>query len=56
MYSLSVPKENNPGNKQDINIEINRLMDSYGNDVLRTSYMFIKDMKMLRLSAEAVQP
>lgn len=45
MYSLSVPKENNPVKRQHLEKEIQRLMDSYGNDVLRTSYMYLKDLQ-----------
>lgn len=44
MYSLSVPKENKQDTKQNINTEMQRLMDTYGNDVLRTAYMFLKDV------------
>jgi RNA polymerase sigma-70 factor (ECF subfamily) len=44
MYSLSVPKENNPDKDRNIDEEIQRLMDTYGKDVLRTSYMYLKDM------------
>lgn len=43
MYSLSVPKENHLDKSKSIENEIERLMDTYGNDVLRTSYMFLKD-------------
>ncbi len=43
MYSLSVPKENKSNQCKDIEYEINRMMDNYGNDVLRTAYMFLKD-------------
>ncbi len=43
MYSLSVPKENSLSKSKDIEIEIKRMMDTYGNDVLRTAYMFLKD-------------
>lgn len=43
MYSLSVPKENNLSKSKNIEIEIKRMMDTYGNDVLRTAYMFLKD-------------
>lgn len=43
MYSLSVPKENILSDSKNIEIEIVRLMDTYGNDVLRTAYMFLKD-------------
>ncbi|MEG6614268.1 sigma-70 family RNA polymerase sigma factor [Pseudoclostridium thermosuccinogenes] len=47
MYFLSVPKENNPEKvaKKNIDQELQRLMDVYGNDVLRTSYMYLKDMQ-----------
>lgn len=44
MYSLSVPMENNTGKKQTIVKELQRLMEAYGKDVLRTSYMYLKDM------------
>ncbi len=44
MYSLSVPKENKQKKRQAIEEEMQRLMDTYGNDVLRTSYMYLKDM------------
>jgi RNA polymerase sigma factor, sigma-70 family len=43
MYSLSVPKENQLTDNKNIEIEMNRMMEAYGNDVLRTSYMFLKD-------------
>lgn len=45
MYSLSVPKENNRDRRQNVSEEIQRLMDLYGNDLLRTSYMYLKDMQ-----------
>ncbi len=47
MYFLSVPKDNSMDNnkKLDIEAEIERLINSYGNDVLRTSYMYLKDMQ-----------
>ncbi|MCF0149320.1 MAG: sigma-70 family RNA polymerase sigma factor [Clostridium sp.] len=45
MNSLSVPEENNITKGQDIEKEIQRLMDTYGNDVLRTSYMYLKDLQ-----------
>jgi len=52
MYFLSVPEDNNEsGEKKQINhkkhidTEIERLMDTYGNDVLRTSYMYLKDLQ-----------
>lgn len=48
MYSLSVPKEKEMEGRQSISIEIQRLMELYGNDVLRTSYMYLKN----RQSAE----
>jgi len=54
MYSLSVPEENS-SRKEHIRsteactkkkeLEIQRLMDTYGNDVLRTSYMYLKDLQ-----------
>lgn len=43
MNSLSVPKENQWLEQKCIEEEIQRLMVTYGNDVLRTSYMFLKD-------------
>ena len=45
MYSLSVPKENIPAKKQHIADDIKQLMDTYGNDVLRTSFMYLKDVQ-----------
>ncbi len=42
MNSLSVPKRNGL-RKPDLNKEIKRLMDEYGDDVLKTSYMYLKD-------------
>jgi len=44
MYSLSVPKENKTDKEQNITEELQRLMNTYGNDVLRTSYMYLKDI------------
>jgi len=43
MYPLSVPKENEPKVKADISEEVKRMMDQYGNDVLRTAFMYLKD-------------
>lgn len=43
MYSLSVPKENNDNDDFHIEEAIGYLMDQYGNDVLRTSFMYLKD-------------
>lgn len=44
MYFLSVPKDNDTENDRRNNaVEIERLIDIYGNDVLRTSYMYLKD-------------
>lgn len=43
MNSLSVPKENEMMEEQVIAEEIQRMMDAYGNDVLRTAYMYLKD-------------
>ncbi|HEX2947548.1 MAG TPA: sigma-70 family RNA polymerase sigma factor [Clostridia bacterium] len=43
MYSLSVPKENRNDKATDAGEQTRRLMDSYGNDVLRTAYMILKD-------------
>lgn len=45
MDSLSVPKENKPVKGHNIEKEIQRLMDTYGNDVLRTSYMYLKNLQ-----------
>lgn len=45
MDSLSVPKENKSVIGHDIEKEIQRLMDHYGDDVLRTSYMYLKDLQ-----------
>lgn len=43
MISLSVPEEK-AGNSQNLlETELNRLMEAYGNDVLRTCHMFLKD-------------
>lgn len=43
MYSLSVPKENKLQKSKNIELELERMMDNYGNDVLRTAYLFLKD-------------
>jgi len=43
MYSLSVPSESKKHKKNNMDEELQRLMDTYGNDVLRTSYMYLKD-------------
>ncbi len=43
MYSLSVPKENDPDENTDISETVRRLMEQYGNDVLRTAFMYLKD-------------
>lgn len=43
MLSLSVPKENKLDKKQILANEMSRMMDMYGNDVMRTSYMYLKD-------------
>ncbi|MCX7772047.1 MAG: sigma-70 family RNA polymerase sigma factor, partial [Clostridia bacterium] len=48
MHFLSVPKENEEVDKLDKEKEIQRLMDTFGDDVLRTAYMFLKN----RQSAE----
>ncbi len=45
MYSLSVPKENDMETKYASENEMRRLMDAYGNDVLRTAYMYLKDLQ-----------
>ncbi|MDF2673748.1 MAG: polymerase subunit sigma [Clostridiales bacterium] len=43
MNFLSVPKENNSHEKSNIEKEIERMIDTYGQDVLRVSYMYLKD-------------
>lgn len=43
MYSFLISKDSTLDKEQDISIEINRLMDTYGRDVLRTAYMYLKD-------------
>jgi RNA polymerase sigma-70 factor (ECF subfamily) len=43
MYSLSVPRENEPDENADISETIRRLMEQYGNDVLRTAFMYLRD-------------
>lgn len=43
MISLSVPEDKTGDEKQRLDSELNRLMDRYGDDVLRTCYMFLKD-------------
>lgn len=43
MNPLLVPKENQQLEKADIETEIERLIELYGEDVLRTSYMYLKD-------------
>lgn len=45
MDSLSVPKENKSVKGQNTEKEIQRLMNTYGNDVLRTSYMYLKNLQ-----------
>lgn len=45
MYSLLVPKENKHDKDLEMEQEVWRLMDQYGNDVLRTSFMYLKDMQ-----------
>jgi len=45
MYSLSAPKENDMERKYATENEMIRLMDTYGNDVLRTAYMYLKDQQ-----------
>lgn len=45
MYSLSVPKENSSEEKLNTTAVIERLMDTYGNDVLRTAYLYLKDIQ-----------
>lgn len=56
MFSLSVPKENNPDKEQKRNIEeeLQRLMDTYGNDVLKTSYMYLKDLQKAEDASQEV--
>lgn len=46
MYFLSVPKDNSMdgSEEQKLETEMERLMDAYGNAVLRTSYMYLKDL------------
>lgn len=44
MHSLSVPKRNGKETSQTPADAVQRLMDAYGNDVLRTSYMFLRDI------------
>lgn len=43
MNPLLVPKEKHMIEEFNIDEEIERLMNLYGNDVLRTSYMYLKD-------------
>lgn len=43
MFSPSVPKENNSCEKTYIDKEIERMIDTYGQDVLRIAYMYLKD-------------
>lgn len=43
--SLLVPKEKNSKQNLNMDTEILRLMDTYGNDVLRISYMYLKDVQ-----------
>jgi RNA polymerase sigma-70 factor (ECF subfamily) len=43
MYSLSVPDENAANGKADIKEEMGRLMDAYGRDVMRISWLYLKD-------------
>jgi RNA polymerase sigma-70 factor, ECF subfamily len=45
MNPLSVPKEKCELGELDIDKEIERLMNVYGNDVLRTAYLYLKDMQ-----------
>ncbi len=50
MYFLSVPKDNDikkdsANTRVHIDSEIERMIDLYGNDVLRTSYMYLKDFQ-----------
>jgi RNA polymerase sigma-70 factor, ECF subfamily len=45
MNPLSVPKEKCELEELDIDKEIERLMNVYGNDVLRTAYLYLKDMQ-----------
>lgn len=46
MNPLSVPKEKCELEELDIDKEIERLMNVYGNDVLRTAYLYLKDTQM----------
>ncbi len=45
MNSLSVPKENRSIKEKNKENKIKRLIDTYGNDVLRTSYMYLKNLQ-----------
>lgn len=45
MDLFPVPKEKNEHKKINIDKEIERLINVYGNDVLRTSYLYLKDMQ-----------
>lgn len=48
MHFLSVPKERQMSHDEDKEVEMERLMDRYGNDVLRTATLYLKN----RQSAE----
>lgn len=43
MFSLLVPEENMTYKKKDIEDDIERMIDEYGNDVLKISYIYLKD-------------
>lgn len=43
MFTLMVPGEDRKSGKQDMEKEIERLIDKYGNDVLRVSFIYLKD-------------
>lgn len=43
MYSLSVPKENNSHEKIEAEKSVERMMDTYGRDVLRVAFLYLKD-------------
>lgn len=43
MNSTPLPKENNQNSK--IEVELKRMMDSYGNEILRIAYMYLKDLQ-----------
>lgn len=45
MDFLLVPEEKKSVKEQNIEKEMQRLMDTYGNDVLRTSYMYLRNLQ-----------